>query len=64
MADGNVYGCLNSANNYPANWDSYIINESIKSENITYDGTRVKWCKDYESLRIFIETAFGLNGKW
>jgi hypothetical protein len=29
-----------------------------------YDGTRVKWCKDYESLKTFIEGAFGLDGKW
>jgi hypothetical protein len=65
MADGHVHGSSNtSVNNHTASWDSNIINESIKSESITYDGTRVKWCKDYESLKIFIEAAFGLDGKW
>ena len=65
MADGHIHRSSNtSVNNHTASWDSNIINESIKSESITYDGTRVKWCKDYESLKIFIEAAFDLDGKW
>ncbi len=31
---------------------------------IVYDGTRVKWCDNYESLKVFIESAFCQQGKW
>ena len=65
MADSHAFESSNTnVNNHTASWDFNIINESIKSKSIMYDGTRVKWCKDYESLKTFIEGAFGLDGKW
>ncbi len=45
-------------------WDFVKINECIKSTKIVYDGTRVKWCDNYESLKVFIESAFCQQGKW
>ena len=45
-------------------WDFVKINECIKSEKIVYDGTRVKRCDNYESLKVFIESAFCQQGKW
>ena len=44
-------------------WDFVQINEGIKSAKIVYDGTRVKWCDNYESLKVFIEFVFLPTGK-
>ncbi len=44
--------------------DFVKINECIKSTKIVYDGTRVKWCDNYESLKVFIESGFCQEGKW
>ena len=53
-----------NVNNCTSSWDSSIIIESIKSKSIAYDGTRIKWCKDYALLKVFIKSAFCMQGKW
>ena len=65
MADGQVKDNSDMIdNNYRTCWDFNKINEHIKSKSITYDGIRVKWCDNYESLKVFIESAFRQQGKW
>jgi hypothetical protein len=32
--------------------------------DLTYDGKRLKWNKNFEDLKYFFETVVGLNGKW
>lgn len=32
--------------------------------NMTYDGKRLKWVNDFESLKKVIHDSFGLRGKW
>ena len=53
-----------NVNNCTSSWDSSIIIESIKSKSIAYDGTRIKWCKDYALLKVFIKSALCMQGKW
>ena len=65
MADVSTLGSsYENVNNCSSSWDSSTIIESVKSKSIAYDGTRVKWCKDYELLKVFIESAFCMHGKW
>lgn len=45
-------------------WDFVKINEYIKFAKIVYDGTRVKWNDNFESLKKFVESAFCQHGKW
>ncbi len=40
------------------------INEYITSKSVVYDGKRVKWCGNYETLQEFVRTAFRQQGKW
>jgi hypothetical protein len=65
MADSNALGSSNKITNKSnVCWDFVKINECIKSAKIVYDGTRVKWCDNYEPLKVFIESAFCQQGKW
>ena len=40
----------------------------IKSLNdqcfLVYDGTRLKWTQDFNSLKNFVQNVFGLTGVW
>ena len=45
-------------------WDAKEINRYKTSEMIYYDGERIRWCADYESLKKCIEYAFAQRGKW
>ena len=65
MAEGSIFeSSYINVNNCTPSWDSSIIIESIKSKSIAYDGTRVKWCKDYALLQVFIKSGFCMQGKW
>ena len=65
MAEGSVFeSSYINVNNCTSSWDSSIVIESIKSKSIAYDGTRIKWCKDYALLKVFIKSAFCMQGKW
>ncbi len=45
-------------------WDVKEIYRYKTSEMIYYDGERIRWCADYESLKKCIEYAFTQRGKW
>ncbi len=45
-------------------YDLDKINEYITSKSVVYDGKRVKWCGNYETLQEFVRTAFRQQGKW
>jgi hypothetical protein len=32
--------------------------------DIIYEGTRLKWCNDLDSLKAFVAEVLDLNGKW
>ena len=32
--------------------------------NFTYDGNRIKWTGDLDSLKLFVENVIGLTGVW
>jgi len=51
----NVDNCTHS-------WDSSVIIESAQSKSIVCDGTGVEWCKDFELLKDFIQSAFCIHG--
>lgn len=40
------------------------INLYMASKRVIYDGERIKWCDDYESLQEFVNIVFCQQGKW
>ena len=53
MADGQAKESSDIIdNNFLTCWNFNKINEHIKSKSITYDGIRVKWCDNYDSLKV------------
>jgi hypothetical protein len=45
-------------------WDLQGIYRHKVSQDINYDGKRISWHNDYESLQKFIECVFAQQGKW
>ena len=45
-------------------WDLQGIYRHKGSQDIGYDGKRIRWHSDYESLKKFIECVFAQQGKW
>jgi hypothetical protein len=45
-------------------WDVKEIYRYKTSEIIYYDGERIRWSADHESLKKCIEYAFAQRGKW
>jgi hypothetical protein len=45
-------------------WDFHGIYRHKVSQDIDYDGKRISWHNDYESLQKFIECVFAQQGKW
>ena len=42
----------------------HIDKDCTELVNMVYDGKRLKWTNDFESLKKIIEESFGLRGKW
>ena len=45
-------------------WDLPGIYRHKGSQDIVYDGKRIRWHNDYESLKKFIQCVFAQQGKW
>ena len=54
-SNGNI--CLST-------WDLQGIYRHKSSQDIVYDGKRIRWQNDYESLQKLIECVFAQQGKW
>jgi hypothetical protein len=46
------------------NLDLDIIRSLKGCGHLTYDGTRIKWSQDLQSLKNFVEDIVGLQGNW
>ena len=46
------------------NLDLDIIRSLKGRGQLTYDGTRIKWSQDLQSLKKFVENIVGLRGIW
>lgn len=65
MAADGVNACSGlKLKNYVHSYNSDKINEFISSKSVNYDGKRIKWFGSYESLQVFVKTAFDQQGKW
>ena len=65
MADSHAQGSSDKiVNNLSDCLDFNKLKEYITSKRVAYDGTRVKWCDNYDSLTEFIESIFCQHGKW
>jgi hypothetical protein len=65
MADGN--DSLSSSKYINAEFKNIDIN-SIKllkdQSDLVYDGTHIKWMRDFPSLNNFVKSTIGLSGSW
>ena len=67
MVGGHEISCCSKSKDYCLDLSMpqvvHLDKDSKDIVNLTYDGSRLKWINDFDSLKKFVE-ASGLRGKW
>ena len=65
MAAGHVLASSSNNLNFVAKClDTNTIKSLNDTAHLIYEGNRVKWTQDFDSLKYFIENIAGLDGRW